>query len=49
MNQFNESLGVRIAELCQSEQGVSMGDLANDLYGRHTPHELADYFGFSED
>ena len=51
-NQCNEFLDVRITELRQSEKiakEVSMGDLAYGLYDLYSLHELADFFGLSDD
>ena len=51
-NQCNEFLDVRIEELRQSEKiakEVSMDDLANGLYDLYALHQLADFFGLSDD
>ena len=51
-NQCNEFLDVRVQELRQSEKiakEVSMGDLAYGLYDLYSLHELADFFGLSDD
>jgi len=51
-NQCNEFLDVRIQELRQSEKiakEVSLDDLANGLYDLYSLHQLADFFGLSDD
>ena len=51
-NQCNEFLDVRILELRQSEKvakEVSMDNLAKGLQDVYALHELADYFGLSDD
>jgi hypothetical protein len=51
-NQCNEFLDVRVQELRQSEKiakEVSLGDLASGLYDLYALHQLADFFGLSDD
>ena len=51
-NQCNKFLDVRVQELRQSEKiakEVSMGDLAYGLDDLYSFHELADFFGLSDD